>query len=62
MRTCPNYRSTLIAKYGDIKIDHWAHKSLRRCNTWWENETLWHRQWKGHFVTNWQEYIIKDEV
>ena len=60
--TCPNCGSIVIAKCGDIKIDHWAHKSLRKCDQWWENETAWHRKWKGHFETDWQEYIFKDEV
>lgn len=60
--TCPNCGSVVIAKCGDIKIDHWAHKGLRKCDTWWENETAWHRKWKGQFESDWQEYIFKDEV
>lgn len=30
-------------------MHHWAHKSQRDCDPWWENETAWHREWKSHF-------------
>ena len=58
---CPNCGSELIAKCGDIKVNHWAHKGIRNCDPWWENETEWHRQWKGNFPTEWQEIIFPDE-
>jgi hypothetical protein len=57
---CPYCGSELIAKCGDIKINHWAHKGIQNCDPWWENETEWHRKWKGNFSTNWQEVICKD--
>ncbi|SHN90340.1 hypothetical protein BHECKSOX_531 [Bathymodiolus heckerae thiotrophic gill symbiont] len=40
---CQFCSSDLIAKCGDIKIHHWAHKSKRNCDIWRENETEWHR-------------------
>lgn len=58
---CPICKSELIAKMGDIKIDHWAHKIKRNCDQWWENETPWHRSWKNHFPIEWQEVIHRDE-
>ncbi|HEC32902.1 MAG TPA: hypothetical protein ENI63_01420 [Candidatus Kaiserbacteria bacterium] len=51
----------LIAKCGEIKIHHWAHKSKRNCDPWWENEGEWHRAWKNEFPTEWQEIIHHDE-
>lgn len=27
------------------------------CDRWWENETAWHRSWKGHFPVAWQEVV-----
>jgi competence protein CoiA len=30
-------------------LHHWAHSGRRNCDPWWENETLWHREWKSHF-------------
>lgn len=59
---CPNCGSELIAKCGDIKLNHWAHKGSRNCDSWWENETDWHRSWKDNFSTDWQEIILSDEI
>ncbi len=46
-----------VAKCGDIKIWHWAHRGKRECDPWWENETEWHRKWKENFPMEWQEVI-----
>ena len=57
---CPSCGSELIARCGEIKIHHWAHK--KNCNDhWWENEKEWHRNWKNKFPKEWQEIIHKDE-
>ena len=45
----------MTAKCGEIKVWHWAHRGRRRCDPWWENETEWHRRWKGRFPDDWQE-------
>lgn len=58
---CPICGPELIAKCGSLKINHWAHKAIRNCDPWWENETEWHRQWKSNFPDKWQEVIIHDE-
>jgi len=49
--------SEMIAKCGNQKIWHWAHKNRRQCDTWWENETEWHRNWKDKFPKEWQEVV-----
>jgi competence protein CoiA len=49
--------SEMIAKCGNQKIWHWAHKNRRQCDTWWENETQWHRDWKNCFPEEWQEVV-----
>ncbi|WP_319409496.1 competence protein CoiA family protein [uncultured Desulfosarcina sp.] len=58
---CRACGSDLIAKCGEIKIHHWAHKGNRNCDPWWENEKEWHRGWKGHFPVDWQEIIHRDK-
>lgn len=58
---CPSCGSELIAKCGEVKINHWAHKQVRNCDPWWENETEWHRSWKNHFPSEWQEISLLDE-
>ena len=54
---CQGCGSEMIAKCGEVKINHWAHKGKRNCDPWWENETEWHRSWKNHFPVEWQEVI-----
>lgn len=58
---CPICSSELVAKCGEIKINHWAHKGNRNCDPWWENETIWHRSWKEEFPIDWQEIIQFDK-
>ena len=50
----------MIAKCGQVKMWHWAHKSEADCDRWWESETEWHRKWKEQFPTDWQEVVHID--
>jgi competence protein CoiA len=59
---CPSCGSELIARCGQVKVNHWAHKGTRNCDPWWENETEWHREWKGHFPIEWQEVVHKSDT
>lgn len=58
---CPTCSHPMIAKCGEVKIWHWAHLGRRVCDPWWENETAWHRAWKGQFPVNWQEVAHQAE-
>ncbi|MBL4795978.1 MAG: hypothetical protein JKY50_01040 [Oleispira sp.] len=58
---CPHCGNPVIAKCGPIKVNHWAHKSRRNCDSWWEPETQWHRSWKDEFPNDWQEVSRRDE-
>lgn len=51
----------MIAKCGEVKIWHWAHKGRRICDPWWESETEWHRAWKNCFPESWQEVVHRAE-
>lgn len=31
---CPSCGSELIAKCGEVKVNHWAHKGMRNCDPW----------------------------
>lgn len=46
---CPICGTVTIAKCGPKIIKHWAHFRLKDCDSWWENETQWHRDWKNNF-------------
>jgi len=59
---CPSCSSEVIAKCGEVKEPHWAHKTMRNCDTWWESETEWHRNWKNRFPNQWQEIIKYDKL
>jgi competence protein CoiA len=58
---CCNCGTTTQAKCGTRKIWHWAHTTLKHCDSWWENETEWHRLWKGYFPSQNQEIIHFDD-
>lgn len=57
---CQSCGSTMIAKCGPIRVPHWAHSKCEGCDPWWENETIWHREWKDQFPIVWQEVRSED--
>jgi competence protein CoiA len=57
---CPGCYQPVIAKCGDHRVHHWAHSKNKMCDTWWEPETEWHRNWKGKFPEEWQEDFLID--
>jgi len=59
--SCPACEKPVIAKCGSVKVWHWAHKSTKQCDIWWENETEWHRAWKSQFPVEWQEIVHQAE-
>lgn len=46
---CPQCGRQMVAKCGPLVMHHWAHWRSRSCDPWWENETVWHREWKSRF-------------
>jgi hypothetical protein len=56
---CPLCDHPMVAKCGEERVWHWAHKGGRRCDPWWEPETPWHRAWKEKFPIDWQEMVRK---
>ncbi|KQU72436.1 CoiA-like domain protein [Aminobacter sp. DSM 101952] len=52
---CATCGAAMVAKCGPRIIHHWAHVSRRDCDPWWENETVWHREWKGLFPVECRE-------
>ena len=54
---CPVCRNPVVAKCGDIRVNHWAHSAGSNCDNWWEIETGWHRNWKNKFPAAWQEVV-----
>lgn len=58
--TCPACGGAMIARCGIQRVHHWAHRSRRVCDIWWETETLWHRNWKNRFPSACQEVTLRD--
>ncbi len=54
---CQACNKPMVARCGDIRAHHWAHRGGSHCDSWWENETEWHRNWKNKFPVNWQEVV-----
>lgn len=59
---CVGCGSPVIARCGEVRIHHWAHKGRVRCDPWWEPETEWHRAWKNQFPSAWQEVVHHAET
>lgn len=57
---CLGCSEPVIAKCGTKKVHHWAHRANRMCDSWWEPETQWHRDWKNNFPAEWQEVFLPD--
>ena len=46
---CPICKQPVRARCGEVRVKHWAHKSVIDCDSWKEPETTWHREWKNLF-------------
>lgn len=46
---CPICKQPVRARCGEVRVKHWAHKSVIGCDLWKESETTWHREWKNLF-------------
>jgi len=57
---CTGCNKDVIAKCGQIKVHHWSHKNTKECDSFWEPETPWHREWKNHFPESFREVIFVD--
>jgi hypothetical protein len=60
--TCPFCGNYVVAKCGNQNAWHWAHSIKQSCDPWWENETQWHRDWKGHWNEKFQEVVHFDSL
>ncbi len=56
---CPKCHTELIAKCGEIRVHHWAHKNKLQCDDWIEDDNEWRSQWLDSFLEDWQEPLIE---
>ncbi|WP_414727760.1 competence protein CoiA [Yoonia sp.] len=52
---CPACGAEMVARCGSRRVWHWSHRGTNHCDHWWEQETEWHRNWKGRFPKSWTE-------
>lgn len=57
---CPNCGSIVIGKKGNVKAEHWAHKSNYDCDSWHEPITEWHLSWQNLFPKKYLEVSLKN--
>lgn len=55
---CPLCEGDVLSKCGEINIWHWAHYKDKSCDSWYEPETEWHKNWKLIFGKENCEIII----
>lgn len=53
--SCPACGRPVIAKCGDVKVHHWAHRGKTSCEHGREQKTPWHNAWQSQFSTDWLE-------
>lgn len=58
---CPLCNRVVHSKCGEINIWHWAHHKNESCDSWFEPETEWHKNWKSVFGKEFSEIVIKKE-
>jgi competence protein CoiA len=55
---CDICNKEVIPKCGQIKVWHFAHKVSNDCDSWSEEETQWHKDWKDKFPKECQEVKV----
>lgn len=54
---CPACDKPVFARCGRVRVHHWAHHEKCEYERWLKNEeSEWHRAWKGMFPENWREH------
>lgn len=60
--TCPHCGLEVIARCGDWKRAHWAHRSRKDCDSWQVGkETDWHLDWKKEIGLSYAEKRINKD-
>jgi len=60
---CTLCERTVFSKCGEVNVWHWAHHKDESCDSWYEPETEWHKNWKLTFgKDNCEIVIIKDSI
>lgn len=58
---CPSCDQEVFSKCGEINMWHWSHHKDESCDSWFEPETEWHKNWKLIFGKDNCEISIKKD-
>lgn len=58
---CPLCEKPVFSKCGEVNIWHWAHSKDESCDSWYEPETEWHKNWKLAFGRGNCEIVISKD-
>lgn len=58
---CPLCERPVFSKCGEVNVWHWAHLKGESCDSWYEPETEWHKNWKSIFGKDNSEIVIKKD-
>lgn len=58
---CPLCERPVFSKCGEINVWHWAHSKDESCDSWYEPETQWHKNWKLTFGKDNCEIVISKD-
>ena len=56
---CPICKNDMIIKNGKIVTPHFAHKSRKKCDTFSQDMSEWHKDWQNVFPKENQEYVLR---
>lgn len=59
---CPGCQKAVLARCGNQRVWHWAHRGTVACEFEREKKTEWHRGWKNSFPAECQEVIRRDST
>jgi competence protein CoiA len=51
----------VFSKCGEVNVWHWSHFKDESCDSWYEPETEWHKNWKLVFGKDYCEIVISKE-
>jgi competence protein CoiA len=54
---CIHCAQAVVSKCNQSNMWHWSHEPNKGCDTWFENETEWHRDWKSQYLEENQEVL-----
>jgi len=58
---CTLCERTVFSKCGEVNVWHWAHHKDESCDSWYEPETEWHKNWKLTFGKDNCEIVISKD-